>query len=113
MRSFRYLVLLLGASLAGCSWQGPSLASYPGLQYQVISYYDGRAMEANASCPNPYMRSITSARVVEQTPERVVMDIRCHWVDDQVSADVQGGIVPCQDWGERTFTFASQGDGRL
>jgi hypothetical protein len=45
----------------------------------------------NASSP------VTSARVVKQMPERVVMDFRYYWADDQVSADVQGGTVPCQD----------------
>ena len=101
------------ATLAACGWQGPPLAGQPGLQWQVISFYDGRAMENHASCPTPHLRSIIATRVVEETPERVVMALRYYWVDDQVQYTVNGGQVSCQDWGERTFTFARASDGTL
>lgn len=111
-RSFLGAALL--PALAACGWRGPSLAGQPGLAYDVGSFYDGRAMEAQARCPNPRLDGIVRTRVVEDTPERVVMDLRYRWVDDTQSVEVGGGnSLPCQDWGERRFTFARGPDGRL
>ena len=63
---------------------------------------------------NPEMQSITSSRVVEDSPEKVVMDIRYYWVDWSQATDVQGGsVTTCRDWGERTFTFARTTGGGL
>src|SRR5690349_21385330 len=50
-RAMRWIVVVPLAALAACSWQGPPLAGYPGLQWKVVSYYDNRAMERNAACP--------------------------------------------------------------
>ena len=107
----RYLLL---AALAGCSWQGPALEGHDGLQWQVISFYNAHASERQAACPNPEMQSITSSRVVEDTPQRVVMDIRYYWVDWSQATDVQGGsVTTCRDRDQRTFTFARASDGSL
>jgi hypothetical protein len=107
--------LLLTTLVSGCSTQGPSLAGYPGLQSQVMSFYDDRATERSASCPDPQMRSVTSHRVVEETLEKVVMDIRYRWMDDSQAMEMEqgGSVVTCQDWSERTFTFARTGSGGL
>ena len=111
---FRLLGLLSMGVLAACNAQGPSLAGQPGLQWQVISFYDDRAMERSASCPNPRMRSVTRHHIVEDSPQRVVMDIKYYWVDESQAMDIPGGsIITCQDWGERTFTFAKATDGSL
>ena len=115
-RSTRFpLTMVLAAALAGCGWQGPPLAGYPGLQWQVISYYGGRATEANAMCPNPEIQAVTRAEVIEQTPERVVMDLHYHWVDDGQTVDTgEGGSrIVCADWGRRRFTFARNSAGGL
>ena len=108
-------------AIAGCSWQGPALAGYPGLQWQAISYYEDRAMERNAACPLPRMDAV-QARMVDETATRVVMNVRYHWHDDSQSSHAArrargmrfpGGVLGyCNDWGERTFTFtkATQGD---
>jgi hypothetical protein len=114
MTASRTVVLLLPTALVGCGWQGPSLAGYPGLQRQVISFYDDRAMERSAACPNPKMQSIASNRVVEDAPERVVMDVRYYWIDWSQATDIAGGdITTCRDWSERTFTFERTSDGGL
>ena len=77
----RYAVYLLTMGLSACGWQGPALEGHAGLQYQVISFYDAHASERQWSCPNPAMQSVTSTQVVEDTPAKVVMDIRYYWVD--------------------------------
>lgn len=104
----------VAAGLAGCSYAGPSVAGYPGLQYRIISYYGANAVERAAVCPNPEMQSVTSARVVEDTPERVVMDVRYYWIDWSQAVDRGGAsITTCRDWSERTFTFAPDTAGNL
>ncbi len=110
----RHVASLLTLAVAGCAWQGPSLEGHEGLQYRVISFYDAHASEREASCPNPKMQSISASRVVEDTPDTVVMNLRYYWVDWSQATDAQGGsITTCRDWGERTFTFARGSDGSL
>ena len=116
MRRFAAATLL---TLAACSWQGPPLAGYPGLQWKVISYYNNRAMERNAACPLPRMDAV-QAKVVDETPTQVVMNVRYHWYDDSQSSDNDifpsrgGGVLGyCNDWGERTFTFTKTSQGGL
>lgn len=105
---------LIAAMATGCSWQGPSLAGYEGLHWQVMSFYGAHAFEENAMCPQPQMTAVTRAEVVEDTPQRVVMNIRYHYRDDGQSVDVAGGDVStCDGWGERTFTFTRAGADRL
>jgi hypothetical protein len=104
------------AALAACGWRGPGLAGYPGLQWDVVSFYGGRAMEANARCPNPRITTITHADVVEEDAEHVVMDLRYGWVDDTQTVDSGAGggsKIVCRGWGERRFTFDRRSDGGL
>jgi hypothetical protein len=109
--------LAAAAVLAGCGWRGPSLAGHPGLQWEVISFYGGRAMEENAVCPQPRITAVTRARVVEETPERVVMDVRYRYQDDGMTSDSGGSggstKLGCAGFGGRRFTFARGGDGGL
>jgi hypothetical protein len=105
------------ASLGACAelTQGPSLAGYPGLQFQVESFYRVRALEENASCTQPTM-FITGYNVVEDTPTRLVLDVRYRYVDEgmrdfddnyfpgrTVRRGVGGG---CTGWAQRTFVVA-------
>jgi hypothetical protein len=114
MRSSSLLVLVALAGANGCSWDGPSLAGHPGLQYRVISYYNANASERSAVCPNPEMQSVSAAEVIEDSPQRVVMDVRYYWVDWSQASDIGGGnVTTCRDWGERTFTFVPTSDSTL
>jgi hypothetical protein len=99
-------------ALLGCASTDQPLAGYAGVQPQVMSYYDSRAMEMNAACPNPRMDTITQAQVVEETPEQVKMDIRYHWADESRVRDLGNGgsVLLCGDFATRTFTFDRQGD---
>lgn len=91
--------------------QGPSLAGYPGLQFQLESFYRVRALEENASCTQPTM-SITGYDVVEDTPTRLVLDVRYRYVDEGMR-DTQDDLLPnrflrggCTGWAQRTFVIA-------
>lgn len=112
MRRVTGLVAALMLSAAACSWQGPALAGYEGLQLQVQRFYSGRATERSASCPDPRITTVTRAEVVEETPERVVMFIRYHWRDDGQEVD-GGSRRSCQGFGGRRFTFVRTGGSGL
>jgi hypothetical protein len=114
MRACFKIVVFALLGLAGCGYPGPSLQGQPGLQYDVISFYNGRAMERSATCPNPEMQSITSSRIVSDDGKVVSMDVRYYWVDWSQAADVGGNsVTTCRDWSERTFTLARGSNGKL
>ena len=114
------LALPLALLLGGCAYQGPAVAGYPGLQNKIQWYYDSNALEQNATCTQPRMRSVTSAQILEETPETVVMNIRYYWLDEgQLDFD-RGGLpfaAPflqrCNGFAERRFTFVKMTDGSL
>jgi signal transduction histidine kinase len=105
--------------LAACGVKGPGVAGYPGLQFPVQSFYDARATEQNWTCNQPRLQAITDAQVVDETPERVVMNIRYYWYDEQntITEDNVPFAMPalqrCNGWAERTFTFTKMTDGSL
>lgn len=116
------IVLAAAVALDACSWRGPGLAGYEGLQFEVISFYDARAMEENATCPQPRMQSVTGTQVIEETPERVVMNVKYFFKDEgQIDNDNDGfptfgggGFLNrCNGFRERTFTFARDSQGGL
>jgi len=114
MRVSARLTALLLLGLSACSWPGPSLQGQPGLQYEVIIFYNGRAMERSAACPNPEMQSITSSRIIGDDGQTVTMDIRYYWVDWSQANDINGGsVTTCRDWSERNFTFTRDSAGKL
>ena len=115
------IVVALILPAAGCNYQGPAVAGYPGLQNEIQWYYDSNALEQNATCTQPRMRSVTSAQVIDETKEIVVMRISYYWLDEgQLDFD-RGGFVPgpgiafqrCNGFAERTFTFTKLTDGSL
>jgi hypothetical protein len=114
MRAFVAGGLVLGSlAVAGCTTSAALPPEYQSVGPQVMSYYNGRAMEMNAACPNPRMDTITASRVVEESPEQVRMDIRYHWTDESRVRDLGNGgsVLQCGDFSTRTFTFERNGNG--
>ena len=115
------IVLALSLLTAGCDYKGPAVAGYPGLQNQIQWFYGNNALEQNATCTQPRMRSVTRAQIVDETQDTVVMNIGYYWLDEgQLDLD-QGGFVPgpgaffqrCNGFAERQFTFTKMTDGSL
>ena len=115
------ITLPLAFLLAACNYQVPAVAGYPGLQNKIMWYYDSNALEQNATCTQPRMRSVTSAQVIDENQESVAMRIRYYWLDEgQLDFD-QDGFGPfagvplqrCNGFAERTFTFVKMTDGNL
>ena len=83
------------------------------------SFYEARAFEKNATCTRPRMTPVGTT-VVEETAERVVMNVRYHFRDENIDFDDDddfppfggGGVLGrCDDWAERTFTLVKRTDG--
>jgi len=115
------LGLALFLLAAGCDYKGPAVAGYPGLQNQIQWFYGNNALEQNATCTQPRMRSVTRAQIVNETQDTVVMNIGYAWLDEgQLDFD-RGGFVPgtgaffqrCNGFAERQFTFTKMTDGSL
>lgn len=105
------------ALTAACSAQGPSLAGLEGGQWAVVRYYEQNAWERGATCPSPRMR-VLGWRVVDQTPERTIVDVRYRWWDESRRNDddrwpwrVGGGFGVCEGFGERQFVLVPGGQG--
>jgi hypothetical protein len=121
--AFRRLsLLLLAIALAGCGYQGPPLAGYAGMQFKVISFYEARAFEKDATCTRPRMTPVRATVIEETPPERVIMNVRYHFRDEsQIDFDDDdfppfhgGGVLGrCDDWAERTFTLVKNTGGGL
>lgn len=99
--------------LAACATPGPQLAGIEGGQWAVVRYYEQNAWERGATCPSPRMR-VLGWRVVDQTPERTVVDVRYSWWDEsRRDADrwpwFGGGFGVCEGFGERQFVLVPGG----
>lgn len=108
--------LIAGASaliLASCNVPGPSLAGYEGLQTKVMWYYRLHAVEENGICRAPEMRAITATRVVEDTDEQTVLELRYRYLDTTFrDPDRPALIGNCDGFNTRQFTIAKT-DGHL
>src|SRR5919202_3720780 len=97
--------------VAGCALEGTPLARDLGLQQRIISFYDDRAIENGALCPTPQMDTIVRAQVLEDTSAQTIMRLRYHFTDQgQGASSGTPNSSGCDDWGERTFTFAKRSD---
>ncbi|MDF1586723.1 hypothetical protein [Marinimicrococcus flavescens] len=110
MRPTQAILLASLLAVASCGWKGPELAGEPGLQYRIESFYRDRAWERNATCLQPRM-DITSVQILEDTPERMVLDVRYYWQDNVFGNDDDGrfgvrvGVGGCSGFSQRTFVL--------
>jgi hypothetical protein len=114
MAKTRWLALILAMFLAACNMQGPSLLGHPGLDSQIRFFYNDRATENNFTCNLPEM-SITRATILEDTPERLVLNVAYRWTDRTFGQPfgLQLGVGGCGGFSERVFTMARRTDGTL
>jgi hypothetical protein len=106
------LLALIASFVPACSWRGPPLAGFEGLQNQVVGFYRANATERQMSCTVVIMTPV-AAEVVEDTPRRVVIDVRYRWTADRARRGRGFGPGFCNGWGQRTFTLARADGGAL
>ena len=125
LRGAALIGLTVLASLpTGCANTGPgSLGDTLELRRDIVWYYERKAWERNATCLQPKM-SITDMRLLEETAERLVFDIRYIYDDPSYGRRSNDGLfggpfggglgVPgnaCFGSGERTFVVSKRQGG--
>jgi hypothetical protein len=101
-------VLVVAALVAGCAnppWQPPAYET------AIKRYYQAHASEKNGQCLAPYIDGFTTLEVVEDTPERMVVDARFLY-RDWVKAGSDRPFGECIGYGRRSFVL-TQSDDRL
>jgi hypothetical protein len=101
--------LLLAAGCANMPWQPPAYES------AIKTYYEAHASEYNGQCLAPYIDGFTKIQVVDETPDRLVVDTRYlyrDWVKDQRQTDDTDAFMrECVGYNQRSFVLDKVGDG--
>ena len=95
----------LVAACANAPWQPPAYET------AIKRYYEAHASERNGQCLAPYIDGFTTLQVVEDTPERMVVDARYlyrDWLKD--GSDGNGMMLGCVGYGQRSFVLARSDD---
>ena len=81
------------------------------LERAVMTYYARNATEENRTCLSPFMYGLTQVDVVEQQPERLVVEVRYLYRDRNKDDRGDGLGRECSNYGERRFTLRKDGAG--
>ncbi len=73
----------------------------------MTRYYAAHATEEYGYCPTPYIDGLTQIRVVENAPDRLVVDVRYFYRDRSKNdrGGDQGQGRECTGFAGRQFTF--------
>jgi hypothetical protein len=75
----------------------------PETERAIETYYRAYAREEGGRCPAPFIEGFTRVEVVEDSPERQVVDVRYLYAD-RIKDRSDGG--ECIGFSERRFTLA-------
>jgi hypothetical protein len=95
--------------LAGCAASripATSFAEPSAVERTVMRYYERHATEENRTCLSPYIEGLTQIDVVEDTPERLVLDVRYLYRDRSKDDRDNGMGRACSGYAGRRFTLA-------
>jgi hypothetical protein len=107
------VIVLLFAGCAGTEIQSAYFGPSAAIKRAIVRYHEQHASEGGARCFSPYIDGISQVRVLEDTPERLVVDVRYFW-RDRVQDSGGGGIGQnCTGFSERTFTLQRTQSGGL
>jgi hypothetical protein len=94
--------------LAACASRVPAtgFAEPQVIEREVERYYERHASEENRTCLTPYIDGLTRVSVIEQQPDRLVLDAR-YFYRDRFKDDRSDGVgSECTGYAERQFTLA-------
>lgn len=101
--------VLVAALVAGCATSklpSTSFAEPAALERAMKRYYEAHAEEQHGYCLNPYIDGLTQVQVIEDQPERLVVDVRYLYRDRFKDDSSQGGLGrECTGYAGRTFTL--------
>jgi hypothetical protein len=81
------------------------------LERAVMSYYERHATEESRTCLSPFMYGMTQVDVVDEQPDRLVLDVRYLYRDRNKDDRGDGLGRECSNYGERRFTLRKDGAG--
>jgi hypothetical protein len=100
--------VVIAGPVAGCAdapWQPPAYET------AIKRYYEAHASERNGQCLAPYIDGFTTLEVVEDTPERMVVDARYLYRDRlKDGSDGDGMMLGCVSYGQRSFVLTRSDD---
>lgn len=100
--------------LAGCTAtriESAHFATPAATERAIKLYYERNASEGGARCFRPFIDGFTRLDVIEDTPQRLVVEARYFFRDRaQEGGSGEGGNV-CTGFNERTFTLARDQNG--
>jgi hypothetical protein len=109
-----FYVLFVALLVAGCAASRipeTSFADPADIERAIMRYYERHATEENRTCLSPYIDGLTQVEVVEETPERLVVDVR-YFYRDRFKDDGGNGLGrECTGYAERRFTLAKSDSG--
>ena len=75
MRPRACLVLAILLATA-CTPLPPRLKAYPGIEQQILDYYNGQSINEGPDCLQTEMQGISALRVLRDTPRHVVVSVQ-------------------------------------
>lgn len=93
---------VVALAITACTTATDDLSGFPGAEPQIRAFYEARARENNATCPQPFIRAITRSEEVSDHGQRVVLRIDYSW-DIRLRSSRFGNN--CQGFGSRLFTL--------
>jgi hypothetical protein len=108
--STRFLCLaLLAALVAGCATRLPNtdFAQSAALEGAMKRYYEAHASEQYGYCLRPYIDGLSQVTVVDDQPQKLVVDVRYLYRDRLKDERDTGGFGrECVNYAGRQFTLA-------
>jgi hypothetical protein len=100
-------VALVVALVAACATRLPStsFADPAALERAMASYYEAHATEEHGYCPTPYIDGLTQVSVVDNQPNKLVVDVRYLYRDRFKNDRGGNGGHECTGYAGRRFTF--------
>jgi hypothetical protein len=96
--------------LAACADRVPAngLAEPQAIERAIKAYYERNASEENQTCLTPYIDGLARVTVVDEQPDRLVLDAR-YLYRDRFKDDRSNGIGrECIGYAEREFTLTKE-----
>jgi hypothetical protein len=104
-------VMVLVAGCAASRVPETGFGDPQALERAVTSYYARHATEENRTCLSPFMYGLTEVDVVDEQPDRLVVDVRYLYRDRNKDDRGDGLGRECSNYGERRFTLRKDGAG--
>jgi hypothetical protein len=99
-------VMVLAAGCAGSRVPETGFGDPQAVERVVTSYYERHATEENRTCLSPFMYGLTQVEVVDEQPDRLVVDVRYLYRDRNKDDRGDGLGRECTNYGERRFTLS-------